>query len=142
MQNPNDLINGYYDWLKAKTQCREVNGHFEIAMPCLDRHNDFIQVYLERCGNGWLLTDDGFTFNELQMAGCDPDSLDIRVLLSTILNHFGVSQAVRSLGVTDLEVRTEDKHFPAALYNLIEAMLAVQVVIELYTAVHPVNSPC
>ena len=48
MKATDDLIRSYYDWLKAKTSWREVNGWVEITTPYLDRHNDYIQIYLRQ----------------------------------------------------------------------------------------------
>jgi len=65
MSATGDLIRNYYDWLKAKTAWREINGWVEITTPYLDRHNDYIQIYLRRQGNEWVLTDDGYKIADL-----------------------------------------------------------------------------
>ena len=51
MKTTDDLIRSYYDWLKAKTAWREINDWVEITTPYLDRHNDYIQIYLRQQGN-------------------------------------------------------------------------------------------
>jgi len=64
------LVECYRSWLKDKTALREINGHIEITTPFLDRHNDFIQIYARRENDGFLLTDDGYTIDDLSMSGC------------------------------------------------------------------------
>ena len=61
MKTADDLISRYYEWLKAKTSWREINDWVEITTPYLDRHNDYIQIYLRQQGSEWVLTDDGYT---------------------------------------------------------------------------------
>ena len=74
MKTTDDLIRSYYDWLKAKTAWREINDWVEITTPYLDRHNDYIQIYLRQQGNEWVLTDDGYTLADLAQSGCEIDT--------------------------------------------------------------------
>lgn len=92
MSKTDDLISRYYEWLKAKTNWREINDWVEITTPYLDRHNDCIQIYLKRQGSEWLLTDDGYTLADLAQSGCEIDTPRRKALLATTLNGFGVQQ--------------------------------------------------
>ena len=48
------LIDEYTAWLKDKTALRQVGDWIEITTPYLDRHNDYIQIYVKR-ENGNLI---------------------------------------------------------------------------------------
>jgi hypothetical protein len=118
--NAPDLIGGYYDWLKAKTSLRELNGWLEITTPYLDRHNDYIQIYLRKEGEEWLLTDDGYTLADLAQSGCDIDTPRRKALLASTLNGFGVQMNGEAL-----VVRAFPENFSLRKHSLLQAILAV-----------------
>lgn len=120
MNVTDDLISRYYDWLKAKTNWREINDWVEITTPYLDRHNDCIQIYLRRQNGEWLLTDDGYTLADLAQSGCDIDTPRRKALLATTLNGFGVMQNADAL-----EVKATEDNFPLRKHSLVQAILAV-----------------
>ena len=85
------LTNTYHNWLSEKTILREIRDWVEITTPFLDRHNDHMQIYAKSSNGGFILTDDGYTIDDLEMSGCKlntPKRLD---LLHMTLNGFGVS---------------------------------------------------
>lgn len=120
MKSTNDLIQGYYDWLRAKTRWREINDWVEITTPYVDRHNDYIQIYLRRQGNEWVLTDDGYTLADLAQSGCEIDTPRRKALLQSTLNGFGVQYVSDSL-----EIRATEENFSLRKHNLLQAILAV-----------------
>ncbi|BBE09572.1 Lj965 prophage protein [Mycoavidus cysteinexigens] len=120
MSFSNDLVNGYYEWLKCKTTWRKIGDWVEITTPYLDRHNDYIQIYLRQQDNGWILTDDGYTLNDLAQSGCHIDTPHRKRLLETLLKGFSVVQVSNCL-----EVRTDEENFAARTHDLIQAILAV-----------------
>ena len=120
MKETDDLIRGYYDWLKAKTAWREVNGWVEITTPYLDQHNDYIQIYLRQQGQEWMLTDDGYTLADLAQSGCEIDTPRRKALLAATLNGFGVQQNADSL-----EVKATEDNFPLRKHSLVQAILSV-----------------
>jgi hypothetical protein len=120
MSTTDDLINRYYNWLKAKTNWREINDWVEITTPYLDRHNDCIQIYLKRQGGEWVLTDDGYTLADLAQSGCEIDTPRRKALLATTLNGFGVQQTFDAL-----EVKATEENFPLRKHSLLQAILAV-----------------
>ncbi|CAM5217679.1 hypothetical protein CDEF62S_00650 [Castellaniella defragrans] len=120
MNATDDLISRYYDWLKAKTNWREINDWVEITTPYLDRHNDYIQIYLKRQDSEWVLTDDGYTLADLAQSGCEIDTPRRKALLATTLNGFGVRQNFEAL-----EVKATEENFPLRKHSLLQAILAV-----------------
>src|SRR5207302_432492 len=59
------LIADYLRWLKEGLQVSELEGSCRIATPFVDRHNDEIEIYVEKRNGGLLLTDDGYTIADL-----------------------------------------------------------------------------
>jgi uncharacterized protein DUF1828/uncharacterized protein DUF1829 len=114
------LVASYSDWLRDKSSLREVDDHVEITTPYLDRHNDYIQLYVRRLDGQYLLTDGGYTLQDLRMSGCDLDSPKRQDLLRVTLNGLGVTNANG-----DLQVKATPRTFPLRKHNLIQAILAV-----------------
>ena len=115
-----NLVGQYYGWLKSKTAWREINGWTEITTPYLDRHNDYLQIYLRQKGDEWELTDDGETLTDLLQSGCELDTPRRKALLHTTLNGFGMQ-----LNEGAITTRTKQDTFAMRKHNLIQAILAV-----------------
>jgi len=69
-----ELLDKYLLWLKDKTTLRQVGDWVEITTPYLDRHNDYLQIYVKRSNGGYILTDDGYTIGDLRQSGCEIES--------------------------------------------------------------------
>ena len=92
----------------------------EITTPYLDRHNDYIQIYMKPTNGGFILTDDGYTLDDLQLSGCPIETPKRKKILETILNGFGVS-----LKDNRIEVQANTGNFAIRKHNLVQSMLAV-----------------
>jgi hypothetical protein len=114
------LLDQYVAWLREKTTLRQINDWVEITTPYLDRHNDHLQIYARRRNGGFVLTDDGYTLQDLEQSGCKLDSGRRQGLLKMTLNGFGVQLNDRAL-----EVHTSPDNFGLRKHNLVQAMLAV-----------------
>ena len=115
------LMDDYWKWLRDKTALRQVGHVIEITTPYLDRHNDYLQIYAEpQKDGGFLITDDGYTIDDLEMSGCKMGVPNRKNLLQTTLNGFDIQC---NNGV--LETRASKKDFASRKHNLIQAMLAV-----------------
>jgi len=114
------LLDDYRAWLKDKTQLRQIDKWVEITTPYLDRHNDYIQIYASKSNGGFLLTDDGYTINDLEQSGCKLNSPKRQDLLQMTLNGFGVQ-----LKDNRLEVNASADNFSLRKHNLLQAVLAV-----------------
>jgi hypothetical protein len=115
------LLNKYVDWLKDKTTLREVRDWVEITSPYLDRHNDYLQIYVKKQGTGYVLTDDGYVIDDLLQSGCKLDTPKRQALLSATLAGFGISKTDKGR----LEVVASPENFSLRKHNLIQAMLSV-----------------
>jgi len=114
------LIENYYKWLKEKTILSQVNDWVEITTPYIDRHNDYMQIYLKKDNGKFILTDDGYIIDDLLMSGVKLDSQKREELLRITLNAFGITKKGNALCVD-----TNATDFPLKKHNLIQAMLAV-----------------
>ncbi|MFA5780376.1 MAG: DUF1829 domain-containing protein [Elusimicrobiota bacterium] len=115
-----DLLDKYLNWLKDKTVLRQVEDWVEITTPYLDRHNDYLQIYVKRDNNGFILTDDGHTITDLRQSGCELESRKRKELLSLTLNGFGIKNEKDSL-----VVHASSDNFALKKHNLVQAILAV-----------------
>lgn len=115
------LLDEYTAWLRDKTALKELSTNtVEITTPYLDRHNDYIQIYAERENSGYILTDDGYTIDDLRLSGCNLDSNRRQDLLKMTLNGFGVK-----LEDHEIVVRATPQNFALRKHSLVQAILAV-----------------
>ena len=72
-----NLMHTYYDWLRDKTAVTAIDGEWSvITTPYLDRHNDYLQLYVRPTLTGGLelsddCTDDTFLQIRLAVEGID-----------------------------------------------------------------------
>ncbi|MCD6309699.1 MAG: DUF1828 domain-containing protein [Candidatus Eremiobacteraeota bacterium] len=102
-----DLVNSYTEWLRREIQAENIKGICAITTPFLDRHNDQIQIYVKKINNNLILTDDGYTLRDLKLSGFEITSEKRRLMVSSILNGFGVR-----LQDDELLVEAELEKFP------------------------------
>ncbi len=114
------LLDQYLAWLRDKTALRQVKDWIEITTPYLDRHNDYLQIYVKRENSGFILTDDGYTIEDLKRSGCELESKKRKELLYLTLNGFGVK-----LDGNALVVHASQENFALRKHNLVQSILAV-----------------
>jgi len=115
------LVDHYWDWLKSKTSLRAIGEGVEVTTPYLDRHNDYLQLYVAPREGRLLLTDGGAVLDDLRASGCDLKTKRRQELLNTTLNGFGVRLGKDGA----LEVSASEQDFSLKKHNLVQAMLAV-----------------
>lgn len=114
------LLDQYLAWLRDKTALRQVKDWIEITTPYLDRHNDYLQIYVKREDSEFILTDDGYIIEDLKRSGCELESKKRKDLLTLTLNGFGIK-----LEGDSLIVHASPDNFALRKHNLVQAMLAV-----------------
>jgi hypothetical protein len=114
------LIADYLRWLKEGLQVSQLEGSCRIATPFIDRHNDEIEIYVEKRNGGLLLTDDGYTIADLASSGMTFGTDKRNAHLTAILNGFGVRRED-----DELLVHATVQDFPQKKHSLVQAMLAV-----------------
>jgi len=120
MTEIDDLMERYHAWLRDKTAWKTLDKWTVITAPYLDRHNDYLQVFLKKAEDGYFLTDDGATISGLLEEGCKLDSPKRQQLLRMTLAGYGVSESKGQL-----TVRATADNFALKKHSLVQAMLAV-----------------
>ena len=121
MDEVRKLLDEHERWLRERTILRQIDTKLvEITTPYLDRHNDYLQIYAMRSNGGFLLTDDGYVLDDLEISGCSLDSDKRQEILRTTLRAFGVERHDRSL-----QIHATENDFPRKKHCLVQAMLAV-----------------
>lgn len=114
------LTENYFKWLKDKTILKQTQEWVEITTPFLDRHNDYVQIYVKKEGNQFILTDDGYTLSDLRQSGCVLETPKRKQILQTMLNGFGVLKKQE-----ELIIYATTETFNLKKHNLIQAILAI-----------------
>jgi hypothetical protein len=116
------LVDSYVSWIgNALTSEVVEDGAVEITTPFVDRHNDHLQIYVERRSpDEFLLTDDGYILVELKSSGVESRGKRREELLKRILSGYGVS-------VVDGELQTaaSSENLGQRMHSLVQAMLGV-----------------
>jgi len=120
MSAAQDLVTAYLEWLKDNMSVREVEGWVEISTPFLDRHNDYLQIYVRADGDQLTLTDDSYVIQDLLGSGCDVSTPRRRELLERIVHAFGIQ-----VENDELTVRATKANFAQRKHSLLQAMLSV-----------------
>ncbi len=114
------LVDEYVAWLRKGLSVEQIGEVCEITTPFLDRHNDQLQIYVQRENGKFILSDDGYILADLRQSGVEFDTEKRKHALATVLQGYGVTQVEGKLRV---EASRED--LPRRKHNLIQAMLAV-----------------
>ena len=121
MTTINDFIDSYISWLKDNTTGEMIDDNtYEITSPFLDRHNDYIQIYITETDNGFTITDDGFIIADLELSGLTINTTRRIKELDLLLNRFGITRNENNA----LTIKCEKSMFPQKKHALIQAMLA------------------
>lgn len=91
MAKMDDFITKYLEWIKHNSSQTVIGDYSEISTPFVDAHNDQIQFYITRTSNGYMLTDDGYVINDLEMCGCDLKSKKRKQMMVQIAESIGVT---------------------------------------------------
>jgi hypothetical protein len=115
------LVDKYAIWVRDKSQLKDLGNDFvELTTPYLDRHNDYLQIYIRKENNLYLLSDGGYTIEDLKASGCILDSRKRQDLLNQTLRGFGVQ-----IDNGILLVKATADNFPLKKHNLLQAILGV-----------------
>lgn len=113
-------IKEYYDWLCKKTIVTkdEQTGWSEITTPFLGLFNDNIQIYAKLENGKLILSDDGLTLANLELAGAPVlRSLKRKEWMDMIFLNYGIS-----LHGDELQATGTEKDFNQKKHNLISAI--------------------
>lgn len=123
MNEAKKLIDGYCQWIKDNTKLKQLKDDWiEIITPYLDIHNDYISIYIKKDNNGYVISDRGYTIEDLEFSGCSVlNSENRKKLLHISLNGFGVQLNQQD----ELVLHASYDNFSFKKHNLIQAILSV-----------------
>lgn len=121
METIEQKVNEYFNWLKQSYKYKEMDSSTEITTPFRNHLNDYIRIYADMLPNNEIrLSDDGLTFNELEMFGIDVNTKTRDRLIQNVLNQF-------NLKLDNDEIITDVKHesFAQSKHNLLQGILKI-----------------
>ena len=120
-----DFIDSYLQWIKSNFSQKRFGDYEEITTPFVDSHNDHIQFYISRTPNGFILTDDGYTLNDLEMCGCDIRSKKRKEFVYQIAESLGVSieEGAITVGATEYDIACKQHMIIQAILKISDMFL-------------------
>lgn len=99
-----------------------------ITTERLDRHNDYIQVYVMRRadGNGFIVSDCGDTMLDVAQSGCDTDAPSFRARIDAALEGCGVLMELDN----SFWLEADESNLSEMQDRLIRAIVAVHKIVE------------
>lgn len=117
-----DAVVKYFSWLQeGSLVCEADGGWWQVTTQFLDGHNDRIQIYVKQTPGGWLLCDDGQTFDSVGSR----DAWDAHgTWIDRVLRGLGVAWRENS-GTYELHVSATDEDFPLRFHNILQAVIVI-----------------
>lgn len=114
----------YLDWLKSEITEEDLgNGYTEITAPFLDRHNDYIQIYIQAIKDGmYRISDDMYTITDLKMSGLDFKTPKRKQILQDIVRKRGIELDFKR---DELYLIVSKNNLGEAQHQLFQAMLDI-----------------
>lgn len=119
--NIEEMLDDYTIWLR-----NEITTNFgeyqELTTPYLDRHNDYLQIYVKAEENGnIILTDDGYIISNLNMSGIKfIKNSSRKQRLDSIISNYGLT-----LVGDDIVATCTIKNFPKTKHMMLQALLLI-----------------
>ncbi len=120
----NKFIENYLEWIKKNVFITKIGKEkWVVETPFLDRHNDYLEIYIVKKQNGlYFLTDDGFIFSDLKSSGFELSSPKRKELFKLALIGIGVNFNEKT---QELYVETDLTGIGKSKHNLVQAMLSI-----------------
>jgi hypothetical protein len=117
------IIEQYLTWLKDNMKFKNIKSNIvSIDSPFLDRHNDYIRIYIKKNkDNLFYLTDDGFSLYDLKISGVSFTEKQKKIL-EVFINGQGIKYNEKT-GELYCESTWED--LPQKKNDLMQAILNV-----------------
>jgi len=134
VEEVSSLLHEYREWLKERTSLKRIDSSWiQVNTPFLDRHNDYIQIYIRKQEGTFILSDGGETIQDLEISGCSLDTPKRKQLMRMALNGFGAD-----LKHNQIVVKASSENFASRKHALVQAILAINDLF--YTASSVVES--
>lgn len=120
--NTQQVLDSYVTWVKDNTFADELRENSaKVTVPFMDRHNDHLEIYVQEVNGKYVLTDDGYTINDLSGSGFELNTPKRQQIFDMTVKGYGVQIGENFQLFTEATPATigQKKHY------LIQAMLAV-----------------
>ena len=114
------LVSDYLDWYRENTIIKNIKESVELTTPVVNHINDRIRIYITPKNDGFLLSDDGATLNELDLEGINLTTETRQKMVKSILNFHGIR-----LDEDVLYITTSQQDFPKKKHQLVQAILKI-----------------
>lgn len=114
------IVKRYMDRLYEDFRVDSDDEGCTLTMPYLDRHRNFIQVYITKTDSGVTLSDYGDTIRDLRICGLDIDTESKRQALNEQLNLFGIE-----IDGDELWMSSSWDDLPTLLHEFSQGILAI-----------------
>lgn len=113
----------YINWLKNNIDEYKVSDNtYRLTFPFTDSNNTEMEVYIiKNNNNDFLITDDGYTFSELELLGFDFRTPRRRELIDSIIHNYGVSLNEN----LELFISANDNNLAFRKHLLIQCMVKI-----------------
>lgn len=116
-----EKMNEYFKWLERNYKFKQLDNSIEITTPFVNHLNDTIRIYLDALPNNKIrLSDDGLTFNELEMFGIDIKTKTRKKLIKSILNQFALK-----VENDEIIIESDNREFAQAKHNILQGILKI-----------------
>lgn len=122
MLSAEQLSNEYFEWATKNIDFSldSSKNWVLIKTPFVDMYNDQIEIFVEQKNDYYIVSDDGYTLDELDTLGFDfRSSTKRKKIFDSILLNFGVTVKNSELIITIQNI----KEFPSAQNRLIQCMI-------------------
>lgn len=83
----------YLKWIRENTfESKICDNTYRLTFPFLDSNNTMTELYIIEKQDKFIVTDDGFTFSELELINFDFQSKKRDSLIKKIISNYGVSK--------------------------------------------------
>lgn len=120
--NIEEMLDDYTIWLRNEITVANFGEYQELTTPYLDRHNDYLQIYVKAEENGnIILTDDGYIISNLNMSGIKfIKNSSRKQRLDSIISNYGLT-----LVGDDIVATCTIKNFPKTKHMMLQALLLI-----------------
>lgn len=117
------IMDSYLKWIKDNTFIDTIseNKVGKITVPFMDRNNDHLEIYALNKDGKIILTDDGYTIDDLKMSGMEINTPKRQELFNKIINTHGI----KSDENLNLYIEANPNNVGQKKHRLIQAILAI-----------------
>ena len=88
-----DYVDNYLKWLKNNTLQVQIDKNISrLTFPFVDNNNTATELYIINNKDNYTITDDGYTFSELELVNFDFNSGRRKSIIDKILNNYAVNK--------------------------------------------------